>query len=133
MSETCRKGDIGVAMVLADALRRGYKAAMPVGEDWPYDLIVLRQGRLERVQCKYVRSDGRVISAKCRSTNAWLTRKYTQHDLDWIAVYDQTSGKVCYIPARLLGSGKSELKLRLVPSKNKQVKGIRWASEFERW
>jgi len=40
-------------MVLADAFRRGYRAAIPVGEDWPFDLIVERRGKFERVQCKY--------------------------------------------------------------------------------
>ena len=43
------KGDLGQAMVMADALRRGYKVAMPLGEDWRYDLIVLKNGQLLRI------------------------------------------------------------------------------------
>ena len=38
-------------MVAADLMRRGYKIALPYGEDWDYDLIVCRDGTtLERVQ-----------------------------------------------------------------------------------
>ena len=51
MAETKRKGDLGEAMVMADVLRRGHKVALPVGEDWRYDLIVLRNSKLERIQC----------------------------------------------------------------------------------
>ena len=63
------QGSIGEVMVMAEAIRRGYKVALPFGEDWRYDLIVVRNGRLERVQCKYTKSDGRVVTVRCASMN----------------------------------------------------------------
>lgn len=133
MAETKEKGDIGEAMVMADVLRRGYKVAIPVGEDWRYDLIVLRNGKLERVQCKYTKSDLRIVSVKCRSTNNWSTHKYTSEDLDWIATYDDTTKRVYYIPSSMLSSGRSEIKLRLSPPRNKQQRGINLATDFVDW
>lgn len=133
MAETKRKGDFGEAMVLADALRRGYKVALPVGEDWRYDLIILRNGKLERVQCKFVQSDGEKIEVKCRSTNNWHTHKYTAKDLDWIAVYDATTQAVYYIPASLLGNGRAVLTLRIKAAANSQTKGVRSAKSFMQW
>ena len=133
MAETKEKGDLGEAMVMADVLRRGYKVAIPVGEDWRYDLIVLRRGKLERVQCKYTRSAGDKIEVQCRSTNNWNTVKYTKHDVDWIAVYDVTTDCCYYIPARLLGEGRALINLRLTPTKNGQRKGIRWAKAYKKW
>ena len=53
------KGDLAELMVAADLLRRGYKIAIPYGEDWDYDLILSRDGQLERVQVKYAASDGK--------------------------------------------------------------------------
>ena len=47
------KGDLAEVMIAADLVRRGYKIAIPYGEDWDFDLIVCRDERLERVQCKY--------------------------------------------------------------------------------
>ncbi len=49
MAETKRKGDLGEIMIMADILRRGYKVAIPFGEDWRFDLIVLRSKSFERV------------------------------------------------------------------------------------
>lgn len=117
-------------MVMADILRRGHKVAVPVGEDWRYDLIVLRRGKLERVQCKYTESDGAVVLVRCRSCNNWNVIKYTQEDIDWIATYDKTTDKVYYAPSRLLGSGRAFISLRLKPSKNGQVKGVLLAEDF---
>ena len=54
-------------MVATDLLRRGYKIALPYGEDWDYDLILRRGEALERVQVKYTESDGRVIRIRCHS------------------------------------------------------------------
>ena len=54
-------------MIAADLIRRGYKIAIPYGEDWDFDLIVCRDERLERVQCKYTCSDGIVIYVRASS------------------------------------------------------------------
>jgi hypothetical protein len=92
------KGDLAEIMVAADLLRRGYKIAIPYGEDWDYDLILCREGRLERVQVKYTTSDGRVVTVRCRShslTNGKVraTKYYTAASVEWIAVYDATTDR----------------------------------------
>lgn len=130
MAETKRKGDLGVAMAMSEVMRRGYKVAIPVGEDWPYDIIVLREGKLERVQCKYTESDGEVIDVVCRSANNWVSYKYTPESVDWIAVYDQTTNTCYFVPSSLLGAGKALLSLRLTAPKNGQIKGVRFAKDF---
>ena len=52
------KGDLAELMVAADLRRRGFKIAIPFGEDCDFDLILIREDRLERVQVKYAESDG---------------------------------------------------------------------------
>lgn len=133
MAETKTKGDLGQAMIMAEAMKRGYKVAIPVGEDWRYDLIVLRQGKLERVQCKYTESDGQYINVRCRSSNNWQTLKYTADEIDWLAVYDKTTDQCYFVPASELGDGKSELHLRVQPPKNGQVKKVRLAEGYKDW
>ena len=77
------KGDLAELEVAADLRARGYKVAFPYGEDWDFDLILCRDdGELERVQVKYARSNGRVISVRPRSqslTNGRVraTKHYT--------------------------------------------------------
>ena len=133
MAITKEKGDLGVSMVMADVLRRGHKVAVPVGEDWRYDLIVLRGLKLERIQCKYAESDGQVVLVRCRSCNNWSVIKYKQTDLDWIATYDKTTDKVYYVPSKMLGSGRAMISLRLTPSKNGQSKRVILAQDFLRF
>lgn len=124
------KGDLGEAKVIADTIQRGHKVALPLGENWRYDLVVERQGRLERVQVKYTESDGRVVRCMARSANNWQTIRYTSGDFDWLAVYDKTTDRVYYIPSELLGDGRAQMHLRLQPAANAQAKGIRWAADF---
>jgi hypothetical protein len=133
MARTKRLGDIAEAAIMADVLRRGYRVALPYGEDWPFDLLVLRGEQFERVQCKYGRSDGRVLLAKCDSTNNWQTIKYTKALIDVLAVYDATTSRCYYIPAEELGDGRRMMNLRIGPTLNNQAVGVRWAEPYAEW
>jgi hypothetical protein len=129
------KGDLAELMVAKDLLKRGYKVAFPYGEDWDFDLIVCREERLERIQVKYTRSDGVILTVRCYSnslTNGKVmrTKRYTAETIDWIAVYDVTTDACYYVPASELGTGRREITLRLRPTRNNQVRGIRRAADY---
>ena len=129
------KGDLAELKVATDLMSRGYKVAFPYGEDWDYDLILCRGESLERVQVKYTRSDGNVINVRCNSlslTNGKVKarKKYTAETVDWIAAYDATSERCYYAAAELLGEGRYMLSLRLTPSRNGQLSGIRLAADY---
>jgi hypothetical protein len=133
MAETKRKGNVAEAEVMRHALRLGYRVSIPFGEDTPYDLVVERHGRLERVQCKYVKSDGNVVVVRCRSTNGWATKKYCADEVDWIATFDVTTERCYYVPASMLGDGRAAINLRLTPARNGQLQGTRQAVNFLDW
>jgi hypothetical protein len=129
------KGDLAELMVAADLRRRGFKIAIPFGEDCDFDLVLIRDDRLERVQVKYVESDGAVLRVKCFShslTNGKVrkTKCYTAETIDLLAVYDNTSSRCFYVPASELGSGRSILHLRLKPALNGQLVGTRPAENY---
>ena len=130
MAKTKLKGDIGQSMIMADILRRGYKLAVPFGEDWDYDLIVLRNGIFQRIQCKYTESKNGVVMVYCRSCNGWSLKKYSSETIDWMACYDAITSTCYYIPAHLLGGGMSMLTLRLDAPKNNATKNIRFANDY---
>jgi hypothetical protein len=134
MAPLKQKGDLAELMVAADLRRRGYKLAFPYGEDWDYDLIIERHGKLERIQVKYCASDGCVVPVKCYShslTNGRVraTKRYTADTVDWIAVWDATSGTTYYVSSSAF-DGYSQLSLRLVPTRNNQTRRIRNAADF---
>jgi hypothetical protein len=129
------KGDLAELMVAGDLLRRGHKIAIPYGEDCDFDLILVRDHRLERVQVKYAQSDGSVIRVKCFShslTNGKIrrTKQYTAKTIDLLAVYDTTSDRCYYVPATELGTGRSIMHLRLKPTRNGQQLGTRPAENY---
>jgi hypothetical protein len=115
-----QKGDLAELKVACDLRRRGYGIAIPFGEESDYDLVVDRDGKLERVQVKHADSGGEVISVQCYSnslTNGKVrtVKRYTAATIDWLAVYDRGTDRCYYIPASELGNGRRELLLRLTP------------------
>jgi PD-(D/E)XK endonuclease len=122
--------------VAADLRARGYRIAIPYGEDCVFDLILCRDDeKLERVQVKYVRSNGPVIEVRCRShslTNGKVrsTKHYTAAMIDWLAIWDAALDRCFYIPAAELGAGMWVLSLRLGPTRNNQRRGIRLAERY---
>ena len=130
------KGDLAELKVATDLRARGYKIALPYGEDWDFDLILCREsGALERVQVKHACTDGRVIKIRPRSDSITggkvkATKRYTAATIDWIAAWEPTLDRCFYVPAGELGEGMNIMYLRLVPSRNNQKRGIRLASEF---
>ena len=131
------KGDRAEIEVARDLIRRGYRIAIPYGEDWDFDLIFSRPGneRLECVQVKYCTSDGRVVELRARSqslTNGKVQRvkRYTAAMIDWLAAYDRTTDRCYYLPAAELGRGMSVVALRLVPARNSQRLRIRLAEDY---
>jgi hypothetical protein len=121
--------------VACDLVARGYSVAMPFGEDCDFDLVLLRDGKLERVQVKYSTSSNGVIAVRCKShslTNGKIrrTKHYTAATIDWLAVYDPTTDRCFYLGAEELGAGRSIIHLRLTPTRNSQSSGIRYAENY---
>jgi hypothetical protein len=82
-----------------------------------------------------VRSDGCVIEVRPRSsslTNGKVraTKYYTAATIDWLAVWDAAVDRCFYVPASELGVGMNLLSLRLRPTRNNQVRGIRLAEGY---
>ncbi len=128
-------GDVGELAVLSDLAKRGFRVAIPFGDNWDYDLLLVRDGRFERIQVKYTESDGKVIIPNLVVSSTTRGRcvsikTYTEKIADWIAVYDRTTDKCYYIPVNELDGGTS-FRLRLAPSANSQVKNVRWAKDYE--
>ena len=128
------KGDLGQAMVMADALKRGYKVALPLGEDWRYDLIILKNQKLLRIQCKYAESTNGFIKVRCETHDGRNYYRYKQDDLDYLAIYDKITEKCYYVECSYLGkNGRGSLNLRTKIAKNGQKKKIFNAEDFTKF
>lgn len=126
-------GDVGELAVQADLAKRGYRIAIPFGDNWDYDLLLCRDDRFERVQVKYTESDGKVVTMRLRTQSVTSGRKvaskvYTSDLVDWLAVYDRTTDACYYLPSHELGG--TQVQLRLTKPKNGQEQGVRWAKDY---
>jgi hypothetical protein len=129
------KGDLAELMVAADLAKRGWGVAVPWGENSDFDLIAYRDDQLQRIQVKYDGSRRDLVVVRCQSLSLTGGRvkhrkRYTAATIDWIATYHQPSDRCYYVPAALLGAGRSQFHLRLIPTRNNQQAGIWMAEDF---
>lgn len=105
---TKEKGSIGELRVMYEAALRGYGVLIPHGDFARYDLVVDRNGSLERVQVKAVTPVDGVLNVPTKTmsfdssqdiNNRSKMTKYAVGDFDWLAVYDLTNHNVYFIPA----------------------------------
>lgn len=128
------KGELAEAKVLSDLISREYKVFIAMSHSGPVDLVVERNQTLERVQVKYCESDGNIIKAHAYHSNRSKgVKKYTKHDIDWLAIYDKTTDMCYYIPAEELENGKRGLRLRINTSSayKRNQYGIRFAKDYK--
>ena len=116
------KGDRAEIEVARDLIRRGFRVAIPYGEDWDFDLIFARPGseRLERVQVKHAIAHDGVDRGSCHSaslTNGKVRRSSATRLRRSTGSRRSTRSPTAayYVSADELGSGPQRVSLRLTP------------------
>jgi len=133
-SETCRKGEIAKCEVLRRAYERDIVVSIPT-IDADYDLVFDVDGKLIKAQVKYAsgkpsNSTGSVFLDLRRTTRNGKVLTYQRHEVDVLLVYLADEDKVVWLPPDVW-DGKSSVTIRTKPSKNRQLKGLRLASDYE--
>lgn len=133
-------GSVGEVLVLSHLISKGYRVSIPFGDNTKYDLISEKDGKMERIQVKTTNTNnGETINFKVSCTvyekqkdgnNRSKTVKYNKRDFEWLYGVDLSTKKIYKIPSTKV-SGKAVFRLRLVPSKNRQVMNINFAKDFE--
>ncbi|HEV2654742.1 MAG TPA: group I intron-associated PD-(D/E)XK endonuclease [Ktedonobacteraceae bacterium] len=130
-------GELSEVILIAKLLEVGYEILTPFGDNRRYDLVIEdADGRFWRIQCKTGRSNGEYIQFTPASlyyhTHAGRTThgsKNYKDQIDYFAVYCPENREVYLIP--VAHAGVSQMNLRLVPTKNKQEQGVKWAEDYE--
>jgi len=105
---------------------------MPFGDNARYDLVVEEDGTFIRIQCKTGKiSRGAIVFAVASSQyHRGGKRQSYQGQVDAFGVFCPDNQRTYIIPICDLPLVR-EAKLRLASPKNSQVKGIRWAAQYE--
>lgn len=130
--------DIGDRSTLAIVLalrEAGYSVLMPFGENTRYDLVIERDGRLHRVQCKTGRLDDGVICFRTSSSyyhhpNPKTPSKHYRGQVDYFAVFCPETAGVYLVPIEDLPM-ETHASLRVDLPRNNQRKRIRMAAGYE--
>src|SRR5215213_6071049 len=129
-----RKGAIAETAFASHATRLGFDVYRPVAEGGRYDLILDVGLRLLRVQCKWGRRTGGVISVNLhtfrRTKDSYVRTVYTSEEVDAIGVYCAALDRCYLLPISLL-DGRRGVHLRVDPSRNNQHALGNWAHDYE--
>jgi PD-(D/E)XK endonuclease len=132
-------GERSEAIIIAKFLEVGYGVLTPFGDNRRYDLVIEdADGNFYRIQCKtgWIESDGAYIRFAAASTyyhtragRTGYGRKDYRGQVDYFAVYCPETRKAYLIPVDHVGV--TDVRLRLLPTANKQEKNVRWAKDYE--
>ena len=132
MNISKQKGNITELETMLAFLKLGYNVLVPYGDCERYDFVVDANGKFIRIQSKSSSSDDDGASFKfcCRSSHQSNGKTvHCQYTIDEIDYFITSFNNKCYlIPVSECGADK---RLRLLPTKNGQVRGISWAKNYE--
>jgi hypothetical protein len=132
-------GERSEAMITAKLLEVGYYVYTHFGDNLRCDLIIEDgDGKFRCIQCKtgWVEHNGAYIAFKTASSYYHTRAGRTSHgrrdyrgQIDYFAVYCPDTEKVYLISVDDVVTANAML--RLLPTKNNQEKGVRWAKDYE--
>ena len=115
----------------------GYPVSIPYGDSEKYDFIIDVNGKLYRLQCKHANphldAEGKVDYIGIKTVwqsgytrnNPIQRHKYTLEDCDFFVTFWE--GKCYIIPVE---ECSNEKRLRIIPPKNGQIKGINFLKDY---
>jgi hypothetical protein len=130
---TDQKGAIAESAIVHAAIKLGIGVYMPFSDGERCDLILDLGHSLARLQCKWAPLQGNVVLVRAyssrRTAEGLRRRRYTAMQIDAIAAYCPDLDRCYYLPGERV-VGRSEVVLRIAPSRNNQARRINWAEDF---
>ena len=124
-------GEISQAYIVATLLKAGYAVLTPYGDNLRYDLVIEKDGKFSRVQCKTGRLRNGAINFNTASCYGHRDRprQHYRNQIEYFAVYYPNDDTTYLVPVDEVGV--STAALRLEAPKNNQVKNVRFAETFK--
>ena len=124
-------GEITEQQVALEFLKLGYLVSKPLVQSSRYDFIVDIKNRLYKIQVKTgtLKEDAYIEFATSTShtnTKGTINLTYSAEDVDFFATIHE--GQCYLVPYEVCG--KRNQRLRVIPTKNGQTKGITFAKDY---
>ena len=121
------RGEMGELVAAAELAKHGVGIAWPLGDEFPFDLVLHWKGKLFRAQVKSAKQGNGYTQFSLTAKNATRYHKYTNADCDIMVLCD-------YERVYLLGpkefSGRRGFTVRWSATKNNQSKGVRRHKDY---
>lgn len=131
LRDTKSIGELSEMFVALQLARAGYFVAKPFGENTRYDLVIDDGKVLSRVQVKTGRLRKGAVEWNCCSTHGHRggpsTKPYTGQ-IEFFGVYCPQLQSAYLVP--ISQTSRRGCSLRVLPTKNRQTRRIRWASDY---
>ena len=128
-----QKGGLAELKVAAEAADLGFGILRPATEGLRYDLVLDVGGTLLRVQVKWATLKGLVVSIPLRTSRhtpgGYVRTQYSTAEIDGFAAYCRELDRCFFLPiAQFLG--RTNVHLRLGPTRNGQLRGVKMADDY---
>ena len=135
VGDSNHKGNVAELKIAAAAADLGLGVYKPLSEHGRCDLIFDVAGQLLRVQCKWGRKNGEVVSVNLcgcsyNSRGEEIRRTYSRDEIEAVAVYCGALD-TCYLIPIAVAAERRAFHLRLGPTRNGQKVAINWATDHE--
>jgi hypothetical protein len=131
---TSTKGAAAEAEVAAAAIRLGLVVLRPLCEGSRYDLLIDTGSALLRTQCKWASRSGDVLATRCitsrHTPGGYRRTRYCASEIDAIAAYAPDTDRCYLVPIEQVEE-RSQISLRVGPTRNNQARGVHWAKDYE--
>ena len=129
-----QKGAIAESAIAFAAIKLHIGVLKPLSDGHRYDLVFDTGSRLLRVQCKWAVRRGDVIVVNCRSSrrgrDGFIHSVYSREEVDLVVGYCPDIERCYALPPEVF-EGHSAISLRLSPTRNNQLIGVKWARDYE--
>ena len=129
------KGDLAVLQIAAECAKQGYLVLFPATEHAAFDLVVFKENRFSRIQCKHKKISRGTLSVTNQSVwndkHGTHVKKASTNAFEAFGVYCPDTGK-CYFIRYELKEGEEYFHktLRTEHPKNNQKQGVSMADDF---
>ena len=86
MRLTQKKGDYAVAKAIASFTKLGFDVSIPLTESAPYDLVVDQDGKLFRIQVKYISGKNVDLRRVHSNSKGYVVKKTLENAYDWLYI-----------------------------------------------
>ena len=131
---TKTKGDLGVLKSQADLCSKGYLVCFPLSEHAPFDLVVYKNNKFQRVQVKSRTIDKKgCINVRFEHSysdrNGVHTVKVNREEIDFYCVYC-LDNDTCYYFDPKNWDNDTTLSLRVEMPRNNQKTNVKFAIDY---